>query len=185
MSDLDHKAQLATVLLSRQELHGMVAGFLAASACPTVEAFPLSELVALAGDQALTDEQAVLDFVAASLANLRDEDMGFAPLIADDDEPLAQRVDELAEWCGSFLSGFAAANATGRDQLPVDIQEIIRDFATLSSMGSDVEFAEADAESAQDEESFSEIYEYVRVSVLLVLALLDEDQSDPEQDIVQ
>ena len=108
----------------------MVAGFLAASACPTVEDFPLSELVALAGDQALTDEQAVLDFVAASLANLRDEDMGFAPLIADDDEPLAQRVDELAEWCGSFLSGFAAANATGRDQLPVDIQEIIRDFAT-------------------------------------------------------
>ena len=75
MSDLDHKAQLATVLLSRPELHGMVAGFLAASACPTVEAFPLSELVALVGDQALTDEQAVLDFVAASLANLRDEDM--------------------------------------------------------------------------------------------------------------
>ena len=89
MSDLDHKAQLATVLLSRQELHGMVAGFLAASACPTVEDFPLSELVALAGDQALTDEQAVLDFVAASLANLRDEDMGCAPLISDDDEPLA------------------------------------------------------------------------------------------------
>ena len=67
----------------------------------------------------------------------------------------------------------------------MDIQEIIRDFATLSAMGSDVEFAEADAESAQDEESFSEIYEYVRVSVLLVLALLDEDQPDPEQDLVQ
>ena len=96
MSDLDHKAQLASVLLSRQELHGMVAGFIVASACPTVEDFPLSELVALAGDQALTDEPAVLDFVAASLLNLRDEDLGFAPLIADDDEPLAQRVDELA-----------------------------------------------------------------------------------------
>jgi uncharacterized protein YgfB (UPF0149 family) len=107
----------------------------------------------------------------------------FAPLIADDDEPLAQRVDELAEWCGSFLSGFAAANATGRDQLPVDIQEIIRDFATLSAMGADVEVA--DAESAQDEESFSEIYEYVRVSVLLVLALLDEEQPDVAQGPVQ
>jgi uncharacterized protein YgfB (UPF0149 family) len=183
VSDLDHKAQLASVLLSRQELHGMVAGFIAASACPTVEDFPLSELVALAGDQALTDEPAVLDFVAASLLNLRDEDLGFAPLIADDDAPLAQRVDELAEWCGSFLSGFAAANATGRDQLPVDIQEIIRDFATLSAMGADVEVA--DAESAQDEESFSEIYEYVRVSVLLVLALLDEEQPDVAQGPVQ
>ena len=163
----------------------MVTGFLAASACPTVEDFPLSQLVALAGDQALTDEVAVLEFVAATLANLRDEDLGFAPLIADDEEPLTQRVDELAEWCGSFLSGFAAANATGRDQLPMDIQEIIRDFATLSGMGSDVDIASADDDSAQDEESFSEIYEYVRVSVLLVLALLDEAQPDVEQDVMQ
>ena len=163
----------------------MVTGFLAASACPTVEDFPLSQLVALAGDQALTDEVAVLEFVAATLANLRDEDLGFAPLIADDEEPLTQRVDELAEWCGSFLSGFAAANATGRDQLPVDIQEIIRDLATLSGMGSDVDIASADDDSAQDEESFSEIYEYVRVSVLLVLALLDEAQPDVEQDVMQ
>ena len=52
-------------------------------------------------------------------------------------------------------------------------------------MGADVEVADADAESAQDEESFSEIYEYVRVSVLLVLALLDEEQPDVEQGPVQ
>jgi uncharacterized protein YgfB (UPF0149 family) len=127
----------------------------------------------------------VLDFVDHSLGNLRDEDLGFTPLIADDDEPMAQRVDDLAEWCGSFLSGFAAANATGRDQLPVDIQEIIRDFATLSSMGSEVDFEDEDGESGQDEESFSEIYEFVRVSVLLVVALLDEQQPSVESDVLQ
>ena len=82
----------------------MVVGFLAASACSSIEEFSITELVALAGDQALTDESAVLDFVGDSLANLRDEDLGFRPLIADDDEPLTQRVDDLAEWCGSFLS---------------------------------------------------------------------------------
>ena len=163
----------------------MVVGFLAASACPTIEKFPITELVALAGDQALTDETAVLDFVGDSLANLRDEDLGFRPLIADDDEPLTQRVDDLAEWCGSFLSGFAAANATGRDQLPVDIQEIIRDFATLSSMGSEVDFESEEGESARDEESFSEIYEFVRVSVLLVIALLDEQNPDTESGLLQ
>ena len=47
----------------------MVVGFLAASACPSIEEFPITELVALAGDQALTDETAVLDFVGDSLAN--------------------------------------------------------------------------------------------------------------------
>ncbi len=163
----------------------MVVGFLAASACSSIEEFSITELVALAGDQALTDESAVLDFVGDSLANLRDEDLGFRPLIADDDEPLTQRVDDLAEWCGSFLSGFAAGNATGRDQLPVDIQEIIRDFATLSSMGSEVDLEDDEGESAQDEESFSEIYEFVRVSVLLVLALLDEQNPDAQPEIRQ
>ena len=163
----------------------MVVGFLAASACSSIEEFSITELIALAGDQALTDESAVLDFVGDSLANLRDEDLGFRPLIADDDEPLTQRVDDLAEWCGSFLSGFAAANATGRDQLPVDIQEIIRDFATLSSMGSEVDLEDDEGESAQDEESFSEIYEFVRVSVMLVLALLDEQNPDAQPEIRQ
>ena len=163
----------------------MVVGFLAASACSSIEEFSITELVALAGDQALTDESAVLDFVGDSLANLRDEDLGFRPLIADDDEPLTQRVDDLAEWCGSFLNGFAAANATGRDQLPEDIQEIIRDFATLSSMGSEVDLEDDEGESAQDEESFSEIYEFVRVSVLLVLALLDERNPDAQPEIRQ
>ena len=91
----------------------------------------------------------------------------------------------MAEWCGSFLSGFAAANATGRDQLPVDIQEIIRDFATLSSLGSEVDLEDDEGESAQDEESFSEIYEFVRVSVLLVLALLDEQNPDAQPEIRQ
>ena len=163
----------------------MVVGFLAASACSSIEEFSITELVALAGDQALTDESAVSDFVGDSLANLRDEDLGFRPLIANDDEPLTQRVDDLAEWCGSFLNGFAAANATGRDQLPEDIQEIIRDFATLSSMGSEVDLEDDEGESAQDEESFSEIYEFVRVSVLLVLALLDEQNPDAQPEIRQ
>ena len=132
MSDLELKAQAASFrCLTKAAWHG---GGVSRRVClSSIEEFPITELVALAGDQALTDETAVLDFVGDSLANLRDEDLGFRPLIADDDEPLTQRVDDLAEWCGSFLGGFAAANATGRDQLPVDIQEIIRDFATLSS----------------------------------------------------
>ncbi|GIS18787.1 MAG: hypothetical protein CM15mP120_07030 [Pseudomonadota bacterium] len=37
----------------------MVVGFLAASACSSIEEFSITELVALAGDQALTDESAV------------------------------------------------------------------------------------------------------------------------------
>ena len=48
-------------------------------------------------------------------------------------------------------------------------------------MGSEVDLEDDEGESAQDEESFSEIYEFVRVSVLLVLALLDEQTQTPSR----
>ncbi len=52
-------------------------------------------------------------------------------------------------------------------------------------MGSEVDLEDDEGESAQDEESFSEIYEFVRVSVLLVLALLDEQNPDAQPEIRQ
>ena len=53
-------------------------------------------------------------------------------------------------------------------------------------MGSEVDLEDDEGESAQDEESFRrEIYEFVRVSVLLVLALLDEQNPDAQPEIRQ
>ena len=39
---------------------------------------------------------------------LQDEDMGFIPLLPDDDAALAARTQALASWCEGFLYGLAS-----------------------------------------------------------------------------
>jgi uncharacterized protein YgfB (UPF0149 family) len=162
MSDLELKAVNASSLLAPGELHGLVCGL----AVTNDGGFPYDEFVDLAGADALTDEDSVKQFVSAALENLVDEELAFAPLVPDDERVLSLRVGALADFCAGFLSGFGAGVKTGRADLPVDIQEIIRDFASISGIDEEA------AEDEQDESSYTEIYEYVRVGVMLVMTLM-------------
>ena len=118
---------------------------------------------------------------AWSAAMLRDElfseEMGFSPLSPDESELLSTRLVGLAEWCAGFLSGFGASvsERMSRDALHTDIQEILRDFASISGLDDEVEGDE------QDENSFMEIYEYVRVAAVLTATLMstgDDAEAD-------
>ena len=177
MSDLEIKAQQASAVIAPSELHGMVCGF--AAGCP--EDFSLSDFVQLAGADALSDETAVTDFIATSLDEFYAEDMGFAPLLADDNEMLTTRLAGLAEWCAGFLSGFGASVATyrTRQSLHLDIQEILGDFASISGLDEDVQ------DDEQDENAFMELHEYVRVAAVLVATLMTQDESSAEGDVVR
>lgn len=147
----------------------MVCGFAAGDPAQ----FSLTDFVQLAGADALSDEQSVSDFVSDSLEELFSEELDFRPLVPGETELLATRLLGLAEWCAGFLSGFGASvsERMARDALPMDIQEILRDFASISGLDDEVEGDE------QDESSFMEIFEYVRVAAVLTATLM----SDPEQ----
>lgn len=174
MSDLELKAQNASTVIPPTELHGLVCGFAAGKP----EQFSLSDFIQLSGTDALSDEQSVSEFVSASLDELYSPDMNFTPLIPDDEEVLTVRLVGLAEWCAGFLSGFGASynntEETPDAPLPIDLQEILRDFASISSIDDDVEGDE------QDEGSFMEIYEYVRVAAVLAMNLVTDP--DVEED---
>jgi len=165
VSDLEVKAQYASSVIPATELHGMVCGFAAGDPAQ----FSLTDFVQLAGADALSDEESVSEFVAASLDELFSEEMSFSPLIPDEAELLSTRLLGLAEWCAGFLSGFGASVSEhmSRDALHMDIQEILKDFASIS--GIDDEAVEGDE---QDESSFMEIFEYVRVAAVLTAALM-------------
>jgi hypothetical protein len=170
------KAEQASSTLMPAELHGMVCG-MAVNGSPE---FVVAELVALAGAEALADEEALGIFITEALDQLYDQEMSFSPLIPDDDEAMATRVEAISDWCGGFLAGFAAGLNAARDELPLDVQEIIRDLAALSGMESadysDEEGLESE-EVEENEASLMEIYEYIRVSVVLIMALMDEHQA--------
>src|SRR5690606_33678808 len=109
----------------------------------------------------------LLDALAAGLwRTLEERNMGFRPLLPDDEEPLGVRADSLARWCQGFNHGLATgANAAdAADALGVGMTgEIVQDFGEMARGGYGTDETEAEAESA-----YAELVEYVRVSVQLV-----------------
>lgn len=82
-------------------------------------------------------------------------------LLPHDESPLEERVSALAQWCMGFLSGFG--NQIGATKLSIDVTEVLEDYVAISNI--DQEPAADD-----DERSYMEIAEYLRVSPLLVYA---------------
>lgn len=110
MADLAALAADAGRLLSQSELHGAVCGLAAGGAGPAAQQGGLvRDLVQLVGSDALADAQSLDAFVEASVADFFAQDMGFQPLLPDDAAPISARVQAIAEWCGAFAAGYAAA----------------------------------------------------------------------------
>ncbi len=178
MADLTALALAAANEISAAELHGAVC---ALAACDGADADTLiGDLVALLGVDALTDQTAVEAFVDASMADLRREDMSFAPLLPGDDAPLPARLEAVGEWCGSFLAGLAAGlarrGAASLDDCPEQVREIVRDFAAIAQVDPDATGAEP--ESANAESDLTEIEEFVKVGTLLISSTFEHEADD-------
>jgi len=150
------------------EIHGSLCGLL----CLLGQAYGtpwLDEL--LDGSEALDSGQdsalAVLDALGRwTHRALEEGDMSFRPLLPDDDIALAERAQALAHWCQGFAHGLAVGSELSNAQAAVNAgvtAEIVGDFTELAGMG----FADDETE-AEGEAAYTELVEYVRVSVQLV-----------------
>jgi len=172
VSDLELKALSASSVIPTSELHGLVCGF--AAGCPN--RFSMSDFVQLAGSDLLSDALAVEAFVSAALDDFYSQGMTFLPLVPQDTELLNLRLAGLAQWCAGFLSGFGASVQAQHAELAPDLQEVLRDFASISAMDDEVDGDE------QDESAYMEIFEYVRVAAMITTTLVaqaTDDQVDP------
>jgi uncharacterized protein YgfB (UPF0149 family) len=98
-----------------------------------------------------------------TLNALRGDQMEFEPLLPDDDVSLTQRAGALSQWCQGFLYGFGTGEARRDEELPPTVAEILRDFTHIGRASVQLE-----EESESEEESYSEVLEYVRAAVQLV-----------------
>ena len=80
----------------------------------------------------------------------------------DEDIDLSTRVTALAAWCDGFLFGLANAGLQAQADLPQDTSEILLDLTRISQLHG------ADTGEEDEEVSFNELLEYVRMSALLV-----------------
>lgn len=83
-------------------------------------------------------------------------------LLPDDERPLAERVRALGAWCEGFLLGISRAQRGGRDGLSDEVRELLADLVEITK----VDTQELD-EAQEDERSYAEVVEYVRMGVLL------------------
>lgn len=175
MSDLTALALNAAHQLPVAELHGAVCGLGVCHGDDT----PVVDVVALLGEEALTHQAAVEEFVNAAVGDLQAEDMRFAPLVPGDDAPLADRLEALGQWCASFLAGFAAGlarrGATSLEDCPEEVREIVRDFSAIAQVDADA----AGRGSEAAETDFVELEEFVKVGALLIMSTLNHEADDP------
>ena len=107
---------------------------------------------------------------------LTNGDMAFSLLLPPDEQPLACRAEGLADWCSGFMHGLgeAAGTRSSRDSLNGELtREIMDDFAEITrvTLGDDESDLEAEA-------AYTELVEFVRVSVQLVFDELYDVRQD-------
>jgi uncharacterized protein YgfB (UPF0149 family) len=179
VADLTALALNAARTLSVAELHGAACGL----ACCGMSEDLVQDLVDLVGAEAVADAEAVETFVSASIGELMAEDLSFMPLLPDEEAALADRVVALGEWCGSYLAGLAAGltrlDDASLDDLPLEVREIVQDFAAITDIDPDLLAAAPGAGAANAEEAdYAQLQEFVKVGVLLVMSMLLNEPDD-------
>lgn len=143
------------------EAHGLLCGLL----CTAREAVHEVWMTQLAGQGALEpeDESRFRAVVEATAGQLEDPDMGFDLVLPDDESPLDERATALGEWCHGFIVGFGLGR--GEEEVSETVREVLEDLTEISQVSAQPE----DCQTEEDEDSYAELVEYVRVAVLLVI----------------
>lgn len=168
--EMDHEKLQALVVrlrlgTSASELHGSLTGYLAGGGAVGGDA--LLGVLELDGEatEPTAADRAELDALARqSQAALVDAELGFEPLLPEDDRPLAERAEAMVDWCRGFLGGFGLAGAAAHAQLSEEAQEVLRDLGTVAA--SSFDFGDED----EDEDALVEVQEFVRVAAMLLYA---------------
>ena len=147
------------------EVHGALVGLISGGVSVSRDGWqkPLAEL--MNDGQPLTGELKTLvgEMYQDALTRLADVEFGFVPMLPEEEEPLASRVEALSLWVQSFLTGLAIIQPK-LNQASADVREVIQDLAEIARVELDV------TEDEESEAAYMEILEFVRMAAILCYA---------------
>jgi len=166
------KAELLT-----SEAHGVLCGMLCAAGKVELNAWLDQVFEELDLNNTLIQEasQLLVGLFNDTQSQLNDSDVDFQLLLPDDEDALGIRTEALAEWCQGFTYGMVNGGLKKDRELPEDTAELIRDLVEIARVGHDM-----DEETDTDEESYMQLYEYVRMGVLLINEELQPSHAAPQ-----
>jgi uncharacterized protein YgfB (UPF0149 family) len=132
---------------------------------PQPEALWLEEVIADQdpGDPLVQECVRVLRGLAADTRErIGGPGMGFAPLLPDDEEPLAARAAALRDWAQGFLYGLGLTGTAPSDLSP-ESAEALDDLAEIARLD-----AATASGSEQEEAAYAELAEFVWVAGMLI-----------------
>jgi len=115
----------------------------------------------------------VSDIYGHVVAQCTDDGLGFNLLLPEDEKPLDERAEAVAQWAQGFLVGFGMVQQN-LNQAAEDVQEVIRDIRDISQLSLDFE-----QEDEESEIAFAEIVEYLRISAMICFNSLSRHHSTP------
>ncbi len=154
--------------LSVSEAHGISVGLLCGQASGRAKSRWLTELLDAADITAETVQERATDireldsWFSGTVAALNDPELAFEPAMPDNLAPLADRAAGLIDFCTGFNYGLGLSSG-GRDtpSLPGDTREVIADFQAMQNI-------DLDDLDDTDDGDWQELFEFLRVGVLLV-----------------
>lgn len=153
--------------VSAAEGHGCLCGALSTTSDYSMERW-LEEILAgedseeVRGSDA-RDLQALQLLFTDTLEALRGDEMSFEPLLPEDDASLEQRAAALSQWCQGFLYGFGTGRPVKDEEIPANVDEVLRDLTHIGRATVDL----GDTRE-EDEEAYAQVVEYVRAGVQLI-----------------
>ncbi len=167
LEDVAEALSILSSLGSAAESHGLLCALLSADVSLRQEAWVdslLSEHVEasnLEGQQAYRTLQHLFKVTAEAFAV---DNFSLPLLLPEDDAPLEERIDHLAEWCQGYLTGLHLMGVAIQDHPNKDIQEAITDLLDISQ----VEMTPEDQKDPESEARYLELVEFVKVAVLTI-----------------
>jgi uncharacterized protein len=178
----------AGTVLTLPELHGGICGALCAGGPMAAERW-LDDALADEDDKKVAPvHESLHELVRGSWQALGHTELGFEPLLPDDDSPLDEQVQALAAWCQGFLAGLGvsapdvARRSTPKQNdadAPNGIEEILADFVEIGRAG----LTDEDAAGGQADFALAELKEYTRVSVQIVFEELAARRAGAQREV--
>jgi len=167
--------ETAELFTNAAETHGILSGFVCGGVALDDQSWqPLFNDVVNEGMGLPSSlKKLVADIYADVVKQCTDDGLGFNLLLPDDEKPLDERAEAMAEWAQGFLVGFGMVQQ-GLNHAPEEIQEVIRDIRDISQLSLDFE-----QEDEESEIAFAEIVEYLRVSAMLCFNTFSRNESKP------
>ncbi len=133
---------------------------------------------AIADGNALAVEakQLLSDLYVHVVKQLQEGEFVYEVLMPGDDEGIDMRTRSLAHWCQGFLLGLRYSGVTDVDRFSGDLAEILQDITEVSQV-SDVSLEN----SEEEEQSYTELVEYLRVGVILFFETLQSRQTGHQE----